>query len=86
LRIPAEFNGICTIKPAKRYTNLGVASAGKFCDGVPVKTEVGPLTRTVEDLILWTDFLTNPTNYESIPSHLQDPYIHYKPFNHALLK
>ena len=48
LRIPAEFNGLCTLKPGQRsITKLGNAYYGKFSGGIPVKSEFGVICRSV---------------------------------------
>lgn len=61
LRIPAEFNGLCTLKPAQRsITKLGNAYYGKFAGGLTVKSEFGALARSVEDLITYNSFMFNP--------------------------
>lgn len=53
--------------------------------GSPVKAELGPMTRTVEDLILSHQYLYNPENYLSIPPEMRDPYIYYKPLNEKIV-
>ncbi len=47
LRIPAEWNGLCTLKPAQRYSNFGNCFFGKFSGGSPGYSELGPITRSV---------------------------------------
>lgn len=67
LRIPAAFTGLITLKPHNRYSKLGNCYYGRFSGGLPLKSELGPITRTVEDTILVHQFLCNPENYKSIP-------------------
>lgn len=64
LRIPAAFTGLITMKPHNRYSRMGNCYYGKFTGGLPIKSELGPITRTVEDLILVNNFLFNPENYK----------------------
>lgn len=47
LRVPAAFTGLVTLKPAFRYSRMGNCYYGKFTGGIPLKSEMGPITRTV---------------------------------------
>lgn len=60
LRLPAAFTGLVTLKPHGRYSKMGNCYYGKFTGGLPVKSEMGPITRTVDDLLLVHQYLYNP--------------------------
>jgi len=62
-RIPSEWNGLCTIKPAFRYTTLGNAYFGKYSYGIPIKSEICPMARSVEDISIFCQFMFDPQNY-----------------------
>jgi Asp-tRNA(Asn)/Glu-tRNA(Gln) amidotransferase A subunit family amidase len=47
IRIPAEWNGLCSIKPSSRYSTLGNAYFGKYAMGLPFKSEISPIARSV---------------------------------------
>ena len=47
LRIPGAFTGLATIKPHNRYSKMGNAFYGKFSGGLPIKSELGVMSRTV---------------------------------------
>ena len=67
LRVPAAFTGLVTLKAHNRYSRMGNCYYGKFSGGMPIKSELGPLTRDTEDLILVHQYLYNPENYKDIP-------------------
>ena len=52
LRTPCAFTGLVTIKPHNRYSKMGNAFYGKLSGGLPIKSELGVMSRTVEDTIL----------------------------------
>ena len=52
LRTPCAFTGLVSIKPHNRYSKMGHCYNGKFVGGLPFQTELGVLSRTVEDTIL----------------------------------
>ena len=43
-----------------------------------MKAELGPMARTVEDLIISNGFLADPESYKDVPLELRDPTIQYK--------
>lgn len=47
LRVPAAFTGLVTLKPHNRYSRFGNAYYGKFTGGMPIKAEMGVLSKTV---------------------------------------
>lgn len=59
-RIPAAFTGLVALKPHNRYSKMGNCYYGKFTGGMPIKSELGPITKSVEDTILVNHFLCNP--------------------------
>ena len=57
LRIPAQFNGLVSLKGGCRYSRVGNSFYGKVSSGVPIKSEVGPIARDVKDLKIFFDFI-----------------------------
>ncbi len=78
LRIPAEWNGLVTLKPGNRYSRMGNSFYGKLMGGVPIKADLGPITRSVEDIELFMKFICNQQNYQNISDHILDPYLNLK--------
>jgi Asp-tRNA(Asn)/Glu-tRNA(Gln) amidotransferase A subunit family amidase len=64
---------------------MGNCYYGKFAGGIPVKSEIGPICRTVEDVILVHQYLYEEENYRDVPPELLDPYIKHIPFNWSIL-
>jgi Asp-tRNA(Asn)/Glu-tRNA(Gln) amidotransferase A subunit family amidase len=52
LRVPCAFTGLVALKPNNRYSRMGNAYYGKYSGGLPMKSELGAMTRTVEDTML----------------------------------
>ena len=75
LRIPAHYCGVATIKPtAGRVPNTGAYNQpGGLSDP---RTQIGPITRSVEDLTLLLPILAGPDDYDSgvvpVPFKLQN--------------
>jgi Asp-tRNA(Asn)/Glu-tRNA(Gln) amidotransferase A subunit family amidase len=46
IRIPAEWNGLTALKPALRYSRKGNCYYGRMTDGSPIKSELGPISRS----------------------------------------
>ena len=67
LRVPASFTGLVALKHANRYSRMGNCYYGKFSGGMPIKSELGPITRNTQDLILVSQYMFNPDNYKDIP-------------------
>lgn len=63
LRFPAAFTGLVTLKASNRYSKMGNCYYGKFTGGLPVKSELGPIGKTVKDILLVHNYLYNPKNY-----------------------
>ena len=60
LRIPADFTGLVTLKCTNnRISVKGKSFYGKFSEAAYVKVVLGPLTRNIEDLIIFFDFFFN---------------------------
>ena len=79
LRVPAEFNGIVTIKGSmNRISKKGNCSFGPYSDGLIVKGDIGPMAQSVEDLITVCNFFFDKKNYQNVPLHQLDPYNPYK--------
>ncbi|WRT64349.1 uncharacterized protein IL334_001281 [Kwoniella shivajii] len=61
LRIPAHYSGICGLKPVRgRWPILGQRSSTKGFEGI--KGMVGPMARTVDDLIFASKTMINMTH------------------------
>jgi fatty acid amide hydrolase len=85
-RIPCAFNGIITLKPYYRYSNKSNAYTGRYAGGLPIRAETTPMCRTVEDCIIWNQFIFDKDNYTDIPRRLKDPYLKLTPFNNVVFK
>lgn len=82
VRIPCLFNGICGFKHGHRYTRKGNAFYGKYAGGMPIKSEIAPMTTSVDDLILFSQFIYDQQNYyPSIDPKKYDVYIRQTPFD-----
>ena len=81
LRSPAAFTGLTTLKTGNRISRKGNCFYGKFVGGMPIKSELGAISRSVEDQILFNEFFFTRKNYDNIPLELMDPYLTHKPFN-----
>lgn len=46
-----------TLKAGNRYSRMGNSFYGKITGGTPVKSDIGPITRCVEDLELFMRFM-----------------------------
>lgn len=59
LRIPAEFCGLCTLKPtSQRITSQGHTSFSPSIDGqINIRPTMGPLAKSVEDLSTFLSIL-----------------------------
>ena len=87
LRIPAQFNGLCTLKPGQRsITRLGNAYYGKYSGGTVVKSEFGVISRSVDDLITYSSVMFDPASYQNIDPLKKDPYLVCTPFNHSIFR
>ena len=86
VRIPASFTGLTSLKPWNRYSRLGNCYYGKMTGGIPVKADLGPITRSTEDLILCNNFLFDPENYKDLPLEQQDPVIPYRAMNMKIIE
>ena len=85
LRSPASFNGVMTIKASNnRISKMGNCNYGKFQGGFRIKSDLGPITRSVEDLIIYLDYFCKKKNYDNIPLHLKDPYVSLVPFQYEI--
>ena len=67
VRILASFTGLTSLKPWNRYSRLGNCYYGRMTGGIPVKADLGPITRSTQDLILCNNFLFDPENYKDLP-------------------
>lgn len=59
LRVPAQFNGLFTLKVSGRNERNCNAYYGKYAGGCTVKGEPGPLTRSVRDIVTYCEFMFN---------------------------
>jgi Asp-tRNA(Asn)/Glu-tRNA(Gln) amidotransferase A subunit family amidase len=84
LRIPAEFNGLFTIKPDCRNERDANAYYGKYAAGCTIKGEPGPLTKSVRDLVTYCDFMFDKQNYKGISPKKVDPHLNLKPLDHSI--
>lgn len=57
MRIPAEWNGLVSLKPAARYSRMGNCYYGKITGGTPIKSDLGPIARSTEDIIMFMKFM-----------------------------
>lgn len=74
-----------TIKTGNsRVSKRGNCFYGKFQDGMMIKGDLGPITRSVEDLITYIDYFCDKSHYENIPLHLRDPYASFIPFKYEI--
>ena len=53
---------------------------------MPVKGEIGPMSSSVEDIILFTEFFCDKKNFEDIPRKLIDPYVTHVPLDCELFE
>lgn len=84
-RIPCEWTGLCTLKHGHRFTRIGNAFSGKYKEGMPIKSEIAPMAKTVEDLILFCQFIFDQEHYyPSIDSRKHDIYIRQIPFDETI--
>ena len=84
LRVPAEFNVLCTLKAGQRsMTRRGNAYYGKYSGGTCVKSEYGALARSVDDLITYHSVVFDPRSYENVDPIKLDPYLTLTPFNYT---
>lgn len=81
IRIPSQWNGLCTLKAAGRYSKMGNCYYGKFSGGTTIKAELGPITRCINDLILYSKYMYDEESYKNIPKKIADPYLNLKAFN-----
>jgi Asp-tRNA(Asn)/Glu-tRNA(Gln) amidotransferase A subunit family amidase len=68
LRIPSAFTGLVTLKMFNRYSRMGNCYYGQFTGGLPLKSELGPITRSVSDLIMVHQYMYDNANYNDIPA------------------
>lgn len=86
LRVPAEYNGLMTLKPANRYSRMGNSFYGTVTAGTPVKSDMGPITRSVKDIELFMAYMCDERNYATVPKSISDPYLNLKPWRSELTK
>lgn len=86
MRVPAEFNGLFTIKPSLRNDRNANAYYGKYAGGCTVKGEPGPLTRSVRDLVKYCDYMFDKASYEKVNQKLVDPHLSLTPLDHSLFQ
>lgn len=60
---------------------MGNCFYGKFSGGTTIKAQLGPITRNVEDLILFSKYMYDENSYKTIPKKIADPYLIHKEFN-----
>ncbi len=84
LRIPAEFNGLYTIKPNFRNDRNANAYYGKYAGGCTIKGQPGPLTKSVRDLVTYCDFMFDKQNYKGINPTKIDPQLNLVTLDHLI--
>lgn len=52
---------------------------------MPIKGELGPLSNSVEDLILFTEFFCDKNNYKNIHRFKLDPYVTHVPLDYEAI-
>lgn len=52
-----------TIKPGNRYSRMGNSYYGKLTGGTPIKADLGPITRSADDIELFMKFMCDEKNY-----------------------
>ena len=82
-RIPAEWTGISSLKHGFRYTRTGNCFYGKYLSNFPIKSELTPMARSVDDLITFCQYMFDPSNYSDLPSRKKDIYIKQSPFDNS---
>ena len=60
---------------------MGNCYYGKFSGGTTIKAELGPITRNISDLILFSKYIYDEDSYKTIPKRIADPYLSPKAFN-----
>jgi Asp-tRNA(Asn)/Glu-tRNA(Gln) amidotransferase A subunit family amidase len=80
-RIPCEWTGLCGLKHGFRYTRTGNCFYGKYSAGLIVKSEVTPMTRSVDDLILFCQYMFDPANYSDVSPLKRDIYVKQAPYD-----
>lgn len=86
LRVPAEFNGLFTLKVSGRNERNCNAYYGKYAGGCTVKAEPGPLTRSVRDIVTYCEFMFNEQNYARINKKKIDPHLTLTPLDHSIFQ
>jgi hypothetical protein len=69
-----------TLKPANRYSRTGNSFYGSVTAGTPVKSDMGPITRSVKDIELFMTYMCDERNYAKVPKSISDPYLNLKPW------
>ena len=53
--------------------------------GTPVKSDMGPISRSVKDIELFMAYMCDERNYETVPRSITDPYLNLKPWKSEII-
>lgn len=85
-KVACEFTGLFTLKPFNRYCNQGNARTSNYMMGLPFRQEFTPITRAVEDIIVWNQYMCNAGHYEVVPKRQRDSYLKINDFQQNVLE
>jgi len=60
---------------------MGNCFYGKVTGGTPIKSDIAPITRCVEDIVLFMKFMCDEINYVGISKYKMDPYLNLRSFS-----